>query len=80
MRGVLGREEITLHRRAFGAELTLAELERDPNRAEALRLGARDVVSYIAGHIDRPGARASFLNRPDVGRGLRLGICAGRGL
>jgi tetratricopeptide (TPR) repeat protein len=44
----------------------LAELERDPNRAEALRLGARDVVSYIAGHIDRPGARTSFLNRPDV--------------
>jgi hypothetical protein len=44
----------------------LGQLEREPAQAEQFRREARQVVEYIASHIDQDDLRRSFLGQPDV--------------
>jgi len=44
----------------------LSQLEKDPSRAKELRQEARQVIEYIADHIDQDDLRTSFLSLPDV--------------
>jgi class 3 adenylate cyclase/tetratricopeptide (TPR) repeat protein len=46
--------------------LALSQIQPDPAEAERLRSQARQVVDYIAEHIDQEDLRRSFLDRPDV--------------
>jgi hypothetical protein len=49
--------------------ITLAEIEQQsghPAEAEALQQQARQIVEYIANHIETPELRTSFLNSPQV--------------
>jgi hypothetical protein len=44
----------------------LGQLQSDRSTAESLRREARQVVGYIASHIDQDELRSSFLGQPDV--------------
>jgi adenylate cyclase len=44
----------------------LAQLETEPSRAQEFRRQARQVLKYIADHINRPDLQRSFLGQPDV--------------
>ena len=44
----------------------LSQLEDDPAEAARLHKAAREILEYIADHIDQVDLRASFLGLPDA--------------
>jgi tetratricopeptide (TPR) repeat protein len=59
-------EAIGSRRTIWRALLALSQLEADPAEAERLRREARQVIDYIAEHIEQADLRRSFLNRSDL--------------
>jgi len=59
-------EAIGSRRMLWRVLFALSELEADLTEAERLRQQARQIVEYIADHIDEVKLRQLFLNLPDV--------------
>jgi class 3 adenylate cyclase/tetratricopeptide (TPR) repeat protein len=59
-------QAIGSRRTLWHALSALSRLAADQREAQQLRREARQVVDYIADHIDQADLRRSFLNRPDV--------------